>query len=477
MEVTFVNVLICKALFDPNEFSIDDAWKAVEEDWQRESHGEDWMDEAHLKDSVFEIADLWTDAVEVSAYVGFLRELYQCITHPVGDKHQWTEVRSVSFHGSSTGENSMTDSKLMTSHEMTTRLKTMPSFTHSLHVASQQNSPRARSDETLDGFGQDQESSLGSAGKKNPWSPIRALARMAHLAKERRKKKEQQQDGEEEHHSEWGKVSLIAQSTGKFMTNLHKHLDIHKEESEKALEKPKKPERHRITTGKLEGGRPIQLKRGHKIAFTKDPNFRGNPKIIPCSAHVWDHLVEGDEILVGYPTMKSSLRVVQKTMDMLHATIEHNFMLGEDEVLYIEGLSNHPRPQHGALLNSHHSSQAAGVHHTPGEYRKLQRDEQMAKFNAAKKEYTQFVALDGNTIDKGQIGLNPRSSAGLLYRSLANSSSASSEEQRRQAALNRALHSGSVSMEVGQPVAVLGRHVGPPSPSGKERAGTCGEWF
>jgi hypothetical protein len=58
-EVMDVQVRICKALFAPGEFDLEEAKEAVEEDWDREQGSKMCMNREEFFDSLFETADIW----------------------------------------------------------------------------------------------------------------------------------------------------------------------------------------------------------------------------------------------------------------------------------------------------------------------------------------------------------------------------------------------------------------------------------
>ncbi|KAK1936941.1 hypothetical protein P3T76_009719 [Phytophthora citrophthora] len=54
--------------------------KTIKEDWLRDSRGEDTMGFANFFDSVFELADLWCETIDVEEYTDFLRRLVQRVS-------------------------------------------------------------------------------------------------------------------------------------------------------------------------------------------------------------------------------------------------------------------------------------------------------------------------------------------------------------------------------------------------------------
>ncbi|KAG7395471.1 hypothetical protein PHYBOEH_003701 [Phytophthora boehmeriae] len=54
--------------------------KTIQEDWIRDSKGESTMGFADFFDSVFELADLWCETIEVDEYIAFLRTLVARVT-------------------------------------------------------------------------------------------------------------------------------------------------------------------------------------------------------------------------------------------------------------------------------------------------------------------------------------------------------------------------------------------------------------
>ncbi|ETO77220.1 hypothetical protein F444_07546 [Phytophthora nicotianae P1976] len=54
--------------------------KTIKEDWSRDSKGESVMSFANFFDSVFELADLWCETIDVDEYIAFLRTLLQRVS-------------------------------------------------------------------------------------------------------------------------------------------------------------------------------------------------------------------------------------------------------------------------------------------------------------------------------------------------------------------------------------------------------------
>eukprot|EP00736_Rhodelphis_marinus_P006823 Rmarinus@m.18906 len=76
-----VEILMCKCLFDPEDFSIEVALQVVEEDWSNAGLLHlDEMDKATFFDNMFELVDLWTHDVGAIQYARFLTLLYNKIT-------------------------------------------------------------------------------------------------------------------------------------------------------------------------------------------------------------------------------------------------------------------------------------------------------------------------------------------------------------------------------------------------------------
>eukprot|EP00644_Phytophthora_capsici_P007722 jgi/Phyca11/48210/gw1.61.88.1 len=54
--------------------------RTIQEDWVRDSRGEAIMGFANFFDSVFELADLWCETIDVEEYIDFLRRLVQRVS-------------------------------------------------------------------------------------------------------------------------------------------------------------------------------------------------------------------------------------------------------------------------------------------------------------------------------------------------------------------------------------------------------------
>jgi hypothetical protein len=94
-EVIEVEVRVCKALFDPDEWSLDDAVKAAEEDWDRDvknGGSNNRMAKTAFEDSIFETIDLWTEGVTAEEYVDFATKLHDRITT---ENNEWAELADI----------------------------------------------------------------------------------------------------------------------------------------------------------------------------------------------------------------------------------------------------------------------------------------------------------------------------------------------------------------------------------------------
>ena len=80
-DVLEFELLVCKALFDTEDWDMEQAKQAVVDDLQREIGDATNMDASEFFHSLFETVDVWTETVEVDEYVAFLRNLYLRITY------------------------------------------------------------------------------------------------------------------------------------------------------------------------------------------------------------------------------------------------------------------------------------------------------------------------------------------------------------------------------------------------------------
>ncbi|TMW61108.1 hypothetical protein Poli38472_013571 [Pythium oligandrum] len=84
-----------KALVAPSEFSMAEARKIVERDWERDvGDGEISMSKALFVRALFEVADIWTVGIGAEIYVSFLTKLFDRVTMTVFDqeKSMWLTV-------------------------------------------------------------------------------------------------------------------------------------------------------------------------------------------------------------------------------------------------------------------------------------------------------------------------------------------------------------------------------------------------
>ena len=74
------NLLVCKALFDSEDWDPDAAKKAIKDDLDREIGDAKTMHAEEFINSLFETCDVWTESCETKEYTKFLRNLYLRIT-------------------------------------------------------------------------------------------------------------------------------------------------------------------------------------------------------------------------------------------------------------------------------------------------------------------------------------------------------------------------------------------------------------
>ena len=80
-DVLEFELLVCRALFDAEDWNMEQAKQAVMDDLQREIGDATNMDAREFFHSLFETVDVWTETVEVDEYVAFLRRIYLRITY------------------------------------------------------------------------------------------------------------------------------------------------------------------------------------------------------------------------------------------------------------------------------------------------------------------------------------------------------------------------------------------------------------
>jgi hypothetical protein len=64
---------------DTNDLSAEGAAKAFEEDWANDSQGHGYVSEKSFFDSVYELADTWTEGVEAEEYIDFLQMMFELL--------------------------------------------------------------------------------------------------------------------------------------------------------------------------------------------------------------------------------------------------------------------------------------------------------------------------------------------------------------------------------------------------------------
>ena len=55
------------------------ALASAEDDWNEDSRGESRMTDAMFRDAIFQLADLWTESIDVDEYVSFLYSMLKKI--------------------------------------------------------------------------------------------------------------------------------------------------------------------------------------------------------------------------------------------------------------------------------------------------------------------------------------------------------------------------------------------------------------
>ncbi|KAJ0395929.1 hypothetical protein P43SY_009334 [Pythium insidiosum] len=83
-----------KALVHPSEFSIGEARKIVERDWDRDVTSSDIMTKPLFFRALFEVADIWTVGIGAEIYASFLNKLFDRVTMTIYDheKAMWLTV-------------------------------------------------------------------------------------------------------------------------------------------------------------------------------------------------------------------------------------------------------------------------------------------------------------------------------------------------------------------------------------------------
>jgi hypothetical protein len=97
VEIIEVEVRVCKALFDPDEWSLKEAIKAAEEDWDHDARSKNAnrMAKSTFEDSIFETIDLWTEGVTADEYVDFAVKLHDRITTMDNGKCIWADLDDI----------------------------------------------------------------------------------------------------------------------------------------------------------------------------------------------------------------------------------------------------------------------------------------------------------------------------------------------------------------------------------------------
>lgn len=110
-----------KALVAPSEFSVAEAKRIVEKDWERDMGGDPaaTMSRPQFERALFEVADIWTVGIGAELYRSFLAKLFDRVTMTVYDQEKaaWLTVFSDldkvrSFADTSTNQDGHTSSQL-----------------------------------------------------------------------------------------------------------------------------------------------------------------------------------------------------------------------------------------------------------------------------------------------------------------------------------------------------------------------------
>ena len=95
-ELLAVQLSMCRALFSDDDWNLDEARQAVEEEWGREvGAAATTMPRATFLDSMFELADIWTVEIDRDEYAGFLVALFKSVTVRRGGKRVWRKLADV----------------------------------------------------------------------------------------------------------------------------------------------------------------------------------------------------------------------------------------------------------------------------------------------------------------------------------------------------------------------------------------------
>ncbi|CAM9875834.1 unnamed protein product [Chrysoparadoxa australica] len=79
-DVQHMYIMIMRSLYPPEKFTLGGASKVVSEEWHREMGGSERMTLEQFKDSMFELADMWTDTIDAEVYARFLADLFKTVT-------------------------------------------------------------------------------------------------------------------------------------------------------------------------------------------------------------------------------------------------------------------------------------------------------------------------------------------------------------------------------------------------------------
>ena len=73
------NIILCKALFDPDDFEVESCREVVADDMDKDVGDAETVSRVKFRDTLFETVDIWTESAEIEEYISFLSKLYDRI--------------------------------------------------------------------------------------------------------------------------------------------------------------------------------------------------------------------------------------------------------------------------------------------------------------------------------------------------------------------------------------------------------------
>ena len=98
--VHYVNLHVKISKVMVSEFDESEALHAAMEDWECDCHGQPTLGRGEFLDSLFQLADVWTDGISAREYADFLQQLHEALAYEDAQGlYLWRETSALKFIG------------------------------------------------------------------------------------------------------------------------------------------------------------------------------------------------------------------------------------------------------------------------------------------------------------------------------------------------------------------------------------------